>query len=568
MQPPLADIPITAPRRAARPAQEGIPALKADRDAVLAAVQQYVRAVAPVPPLSLDELKAHADRFLETTAVDPAQHDFVTILINNEVWREQLAAVPYDRRLLLLPKCLRDADHCEGEIDEVGLVCRHCGRCSIHDLQTEAERLGYIVLVAEGSPVVMSLLETNQVEAVLGVSCLSVLREVFPYMHAAAVPGLAVPLLYDGCRNTAVDLDWIWDALHATSADRTRRLNLEALREEVATWFVPDALAEVLGPAGTQTERIARQWLARSGKRWRPFLTVCAYKALCERSDGPLPADVRKLAVAVECFHKASLVHDDIEDGDDLRYAQDTLHAEHGVPVALNVGDLLLGEGYRLIADCTGPAACRAHMLRAAAEGHRMLCIGQGMELCWARNPRPLASKDVLSIFQRKTAPAFDVALQIGALHAGAGPDVCAALAEYSRALGIAYQVRDDLDDFADGPDGSDAEAARPSILLAVATETAEGPDRLRLEKLWRRRTAFRHVAEEVRDLFERTDVTPRTRQLLESYKQLAVRALRGLESPSLKGLLRRVLTKIFNDGHILFCCKDYRSADQPDGEE
>jgi geranylgeranyl pyrophosphate synthase len=57
-------------------------------------------------------------------------------------------------------------------------------------------------------------------------------------------------------------------------------------------------------------------------------------------------------------FHKASLIHDDIEDGDALRYGEPTLHSEYGVAVALNVGDLLIGEGYRLLA--AGRDQCRA----------------------------------------------------------------------------------------------------------------------------------------------------------------------------------------------------------------
>ena len=61
----------------------------------------------------------------------------------------------------------------------------------------------------------------------------------------------------------------------------------------------------------------------------------------------------------MECFHKASLIHDDIEDDDAQRYGEPTLHVEHGVPVALNVGDLLIGEGYRLLAECERAAgAC------------------------------------------------------------------------------------------------------------------------------------------------------------------------------------------------------------------
>ena len=74
--------------------------------------------------------------------------------------------------------------------------------------------------------------------------------------------------------------------------------------------------------------------------------------------------------MAVECFHKASLIHDDIEDGDDRRYGQPALHTEHGVPVALNVGDFLLGEGYRLIGEIEVDDATKVAMLQTGgAEG-------------------------------------------------------------------------------------------------------------------------------------------------------------------------------------------------------
>jgi geranylgeranyl diphosphate synthase type II len=80
----------------------------------------------------------------------------------------------------------------------------------------------------------------------------------------------------------------------------------------------------------------------RAGKRWRPLLTVAAYQAMSDTPGKPIPTDLMKLAVAVECFHKASLIHDDIEDGDATRYGEKTLHEEHGLAVALNVGDLLI----------------------------------------------------------------------------------------------------------------------------------------------------------------------------------------------------------------------------------
>src|SRR5207249_2092974 len=152
--------------------------------------------------------------------------------------------------------------------------------------------------------------------------------------------------------------------------------------------------------------------------------------------------DIRKLAVAIECFHKASLIHDDIEDNDALRYGEKTLHEEYGVPVALNVGDLLIGEGYRLIGTCEAAPEQKAAMLTVAAEGQRQLCRGQGAELCWTREPKPLNSSQVLDIFRRKTAPAFEVALRLGAIYAGEQEDLAEVLGTYSEALGIAYQIR------------------------------------------------------------------------------------------------------------------------------
>ena len=64
------------------------------------------------------------------------------------MWRDALAGIPYERRLLLMPKCLRVESKCPAPFDEFGLLCKKCGLCSIQDLQEEAERLGYAVLVA------------------------------------------------------------------------------------------------------------------------------------------------------------------------------------------------------------------------------------------------------------------------------------------------------------------------------------------------------------------------------------------------------------------------------------
>jgi geranylgeranyl diphosphate synthase type II len=151
-----------------------------------------------------------------------------------------------------------------------------------------------------------------------------VLEKTFPFVEAAAIPAVAVPLLQDDCIDTTVDIDWVWDYIHLEAADSSRRLDLGSLQDRVGSWFEPAALDDCLGPADGSAEELGREWLGVGGKRWRPFLAA----AVCEALGGDSQARcLKRLALAVECFHKASLVHDDIEDGDLERYGQPTCAA-------------------------------------------------------------------------------------------------------------------------------------------------------------------------------------------------------------------------------------------------
>jgi geranylgeranyl pyrophosphate synthase len=301
----------------------------------------------------------------------------------------------------------------------------------------------------------------------------------------------------------------------------------------------------------------------RAGKRWRPFLVVSAYQALRRDTGKPLPEDIKKVAVAVECFHKASLIHDDIEDNDALRYGEKTLHEEYGTAVALNVGDLLIGEGYRLLAACKASPEAKAAMVRVASEGQRELCRGQGAELCWARNPQSLTQHQVLDIFRKKTAPAFEVALRVGALYAGVDQheEVEDVLHVYSEALGIAYQIRDDLSDLGDTGETNDIAGLRPSLLLAVAHEKAKDAQKELLASVWRRQLPAGVSVKDIEALYTAVGADLRAKTLLETYKEEAIRCLQDLENPNLKGLLRRVLGKIFNDVEIKGWCKEQEQA-------
>ncbi|MBN1846824.1 MAG: polyprenyl synthetase family protein [Sedimentisphaerales bacterium] len=547
---------------------------KTQRNRLRQAAQRYVRQERLIGPLSAEQLRRGARDVLQKEKLDPRFLRYAAVLLNNEVWRDRLAGIPFSRRLLLLPQCLRHPTLCRGRIDEYGLVCARCGNCLICDLQAEAESLGYVVMVAEGSPMVMALIESGQIEAVVGVSCLAVLEKVFPYMEAAAIPGIAIPLLRDGCRRTDVDQDWVWDAIHLSGSEGVANLDFRSLRRQIDGWFTLEALEAALGPVQNETERIGREWLARSGKRWRPFLTACVHQAMQPDPAEPLVEAIRPLLLAVECFHKASLIHDDIEDNDPVRYGQKTLHEEYGVPLALNVGDFLLGEGYRLIGEAPFDSERITEMLTIAARGHRTLCFGQGAELYWLRHREPLSADQVCEIFRQKTAPAFEVALCLGAAAAGADGPLQAVLSRYSEALGVAYQIRDDLQD-AEGLDRSDQSADAgdpqglrrilgPSLLASLAYELADEPDKLLLRRLWQDTEPAGSSAAAIRRLLHTYQVDELAAELLAGYQDQAIGTLSGLDNPVLKSMLRRVIGKIFQDVPVMGCCNDYQANDGP----
>ncbi len=545
-----------------RPPSPHVPPTKKQRSLVRAALAGYVRRNKLVPPLSLKEIFHHVRRINKgKNGFSPAYKNFMAIVLNNETWKDRIASIPFHRRLLLLPKCLRDEKRCPGEFDAIGLVCRRCGACPLKDLLNEAARLGYVSMIAEGSPVVISLIEKGKIDALIGVSCLSVLERVFPFMEAGAVPGIAVPLLNDGCSNTNLDLDWLWDAMHLTSTDALPLLNLDALRKTVQSWFTGEALEELLGPPSGETESIARNWLSKAGKRWRPFLTVCTSQALSNESEAPLTEDLKRIAIAVECFHKASLIHDDIEDADDQRYGEETLHKTYGVPIALNIGDFLIGEGYRLIAASSLPDAKKAAMLQVVSEGHRTLSIGQGAELSWIRSPRPLSLFELLTIFRQKTSPAFEVALKIGALHQKAERNVFTILSHYSAAIGTAYQIRDDIDDFSRQNEASDAASLRPSVFLALAYEKASKKQKKIIERCWASADRPPDAVEQIEKIIAHLTIEQEAWELLDTYKDETVRSLCTIDNTDLKVLLRRVTGKIFNELDQFGCCNDYQAG-------
>ncbi len=189
------------------------------------------------------------------------------------------------------------------------------------------------------------------------------------------------------------------------------------------------------------------EFLGRGGKYLRPRLAFSVWQALQKGGD---EMRIRPVCVAVECFHKASLIHDDIEDDDDVRYEKPTVHKLVGIPLAIDAGDWLISTGMELVASADFRNTAR--MMREISSSHRRLCEGQGDELAFCADffkdkCRMLSPREVISIYERKTGEAFALCAELAALAADADEAAFAAVRKFSLAYGIAFQIYDDLSD-------------------------------------------------------------------------------------------------------------------------
>ena len=453
-----------------------------------------------VPP-SKDELEAICRRLLTEENLAEGFLGWTMVVLSTEFWEDQIKSIPYDRRLFLLPHCLKHAEGCPADYDEFGLACKTCGACSIADFRGAAEELGYKVLVAEGSPIVLKIIVSGHVDAIVGVACLNVLEKAIDKIMLAGIPCMAVPLLSSDCRNTSVDEDWVEQMVRVpydASAQETRSY-IHLLRES-SQLFDADSLARLVPPVRSAasgddslisdpiaaTERIAHDFLSAGGKHSRPFITLAAYDAVqggaatvakgaevvANYSDA-----IRRAAMSIETFHKASLVHDDIQDGDRYRYGDESLHVKYGIPTAINVGDYLIGLGYRLVSGDRVELGheTAADILDCLADAHQRLSEGQGAELIWRdASDKCLKPIDALKVYALKTAPAFEAAFYTGLRLAGPADEYRQPVRQFARNLGVAFQILNDLKDWEQDDDnkraiGTDLLAGRPAVLWALA---------------------------------------------------------------------------------------------------
>ena len=516
-----------------------VPVEKVKRGQIRATIEAHFVKSQVMPPVNHDGLFRYASFFIEQERWEERYRAFIMVCCGNAIWRTVVGAIPYNRRIFLLPQCLRNTSYCKAEQDDLGLLCGECGNCSISGLLREAENLGYVALVTEGTTITTRLIESGKVDAVIGVGCMEVLQKMFASVSKYSIPGIGIPLTSCGCVDTTADSDWIKQEIYNFHEDSSiRLLNLNYLKNKSSSIFGEEQLVRMMGIAKSKTEVIGFESLLSGGQRLRPFLTALAYEAFAVEPD---PAVLNVLSLSVECFHKASLIHDDIEDNDDTRYGVETLHNQHGVPVAINVGDYLIGEGYRLISESSLPAEMIRDGIKIISRGHRTLTIGQGAELISIQSNQILSLNDMLELFENKTSAAFKVSLLLGATIGGAPKEMLEILSDFSRHIGIAYQIKDDISDY-EGHKG-DIAIRKFSILLSVLKEKLPQAEKEILLKAYK--SDDLDILYNLIDFYQIHDAS---KELLISTLNDARSCLDNISNMGLKLALYEILGKIFKE--------------------
>ena len=256
----------------------------------------------------------------------------------------------------------------------------------------------------------------------------------------------------------------------SAESDATGMLTRRARQVEAALSAALDSCGEA-PPALVEAMRYS---LLGGGKRLRPALVLECCAVCGGRDDDAMPA-----AVAVECVHAFSLIHDDLPcmDDDDLRRGRPTSHKVFGEAMAVLAGDALLSLAFEWIAHHVADPAMACEMIRTLGGGAGWTGMIGGQVLDLAGQRQAISAKQVARIHEMKTSRLIAAACRLGGVAAGAGRAECDALWRYGERLGLAFQAVDDLLDATSTTAalgkkaGKDAEAGKQTLPRAVGVE-------------------------------------------------------------------------------------------------
>jgi len=295
-------------------------------------------------------------------------------------------------------------------------------------------------------------------------------------------------------------------------------------------------LNQVLGSTYAQLTEAARYAVSMGGKRVRPLLMAAVSRALGATSTGP----IHSLAAAFQLIHTATLAHDDVIDHAETRRGRPSMPRAFGVPLAIVGGDYLFVRAFELAAEY--PKSIILRCGEACAD----LVEGEVLQDA-SRFDLSLGREHYFRVAERKTAAIIGAALASVAEIAEVPPSTVDALQTYGKAVGIAFQIRDDLLDVYGDPDllgkplFTDLREGNPTLVSLEAYSRLDPRRQAEFEELFQhRRKRTKHLLR-LRDL---TDLAGADAVVARESKEWADRAIRALE-PVPAGPYRNLLERL-----------------------
>ena len=288
------------------------------------------------------------------------------------------------------------------------------------------------------------------------------------------------------------------------------------------------------------------------GKRMRPLLGLLAYASIAGDHTRALPG-----AAAVELGHNFSLVHDDIEDGDEERRHRPTLWKLHGVAQAINTGDLIFSlsrVALHRLTDLGFPDRTVLRLMRLYDETCVRLCEGQYIDIATSASDEPMTVELYFDMIGRKTAALIAGSIEAGAILATEDDEVIERYRRFGWALGLAFQLNDDLLGIwgleqQTGKVPTDVARHKKTLPVIYAFEHASPADRERLGALY---TLVEPGGDEIReivDILDRTGAQGFTRAEAQRWRDACLAELEGLVAvdPAARDQLRGIITSVIS---------------------
>jgi octaprenyl-diphosphate synthase len=222
---------------------------------------------------------------------------------------------------------------------------------------------------------------------------------------------------------------------------------------------------------------IAEYIIGAGGKRLRPAVLLLIGRALGSGGQAH-----HELAATIEFIHTATLLHDDVVDGSELRRGRPTSNAAFGNPASVLVGDFLYSRAFQMMVDVGS-----MRVMRILADATNRIAEGEVLQLLNVHDPS-VTEQRYMQVVERKTATLFEAAARIGAVLAGADEETETRCARYGASLGKAFQIVDDVLDYSGNVEdlgkqlGDDLREGKATLPLIHALSNSTGADRALIE--------------------------------------------------------------------------------------